>query len=125
MHSASSKPATSLRILLVENHEDSLVCLSRHLERAGHAVREARTAAEATSALAQEIPDLLLCDIGLPDGNGWEIVARLGRSRPRACIAMSGYAQAADIERSRVAGFDHHLVKPFLPSDLDALLSQL
>jgi len=111
-------------ILLVENHDDTLLFLRRHLEFAGHSVTTARTAAEAQDAARQNPPDVLLCDIGLPDQDGWELLAGLGGSRPGLCIAMSGYAMAEDLRRSREAGFDHHLVKPFLPSDLDSLLGR-
>jgi CheY-like chemotaxis protein len=67
---------------------------------------------------------VLLCDIGLPDADGWELLVALGDSRPPFCIAMTGYGAAADVQRSRNAGFHHHLTKPFLPAHLDALLAK-
>jgi len=114
--------ARPLHILLVENHEDTLFYLSRHLEQGGYSVTIARTAGETEAAAGQSKHDVLLCDIGLPDKNGWDLLAGLGESRPPLCIAMSGYGMASDVRRSLEAGFHHHLTKPFLPADLDALL---
>jgi CheY-like chemotaxis protein len=112
-----------LSILLVENHEDTLAYLCRHLEGSGHSVTVARTSAESEAAAKQSPHDVLLCDIGLPDDNGWNLLSKLGRSRPSFCIAISGYGMAQDVQRSREAGFHHHLTKPFLPSELEALLA--
>jgi len=113
-----------LHILLVENHEDTLHYLHRHLEDEGHSVTAARTAGEARMASVRGTPDVLLCDIGLPDDDGWKLVSGMGNSRPQLCIAMSGRGMASDVRRSLEAGFQHHLVKPFLPADLDALLAR-
>ncbi len=107
--------ARPLHILLVENHEDTLIYLSRHLEGDGHSVTIARTARETTEAAKQRRHDVLLCDIGLPDKDGWDLLADLGDARPPLCIAMSGYGMASDLQRSREAGFHHHLTKPSCP----------
>ena len=115
--------ARPLQILLVENHEDTLIYLSRHLEHDGHTVILARTASETEAAARETKCDVLLCDIGLPDKDGWSLLAGLGDARPQLCIAMSGYGMPSDLERSREAGFHHHLTKPFLPADLDSLLT--
>jgi CheY-like chemotaxis protein len=114
--------ARPLQILLIENHSDTLVYLVRHLEHSGHSVTSARTAGEARAIRPDCQPDALICDIGLPDGDGWELLAEFGECRPGLCIAMSGYGMPSDLQRSREAGFHHHLIKPFLPADLDALL---
>ena len=55
---------------------------------------------------------MLISDLGLPDGSGYEILSRLGAARPMPGIAMSGYGMDEDIRRSREAGFAEHLVKP-------------
>lgn len=124
MSSSPSETLRTLRIAVVENHEDTLVCLQRYLEGGGHQVTPARTAEEAAHELRKRPHDVLLCDIGLPDRDGWELLSSLESARPPFCIAMSGYGLTADLERSRVAGFDHHLTKPFLPADLDDLLAR-
>ena len=111
------------RILLVEDHEDTLAYLRRHLEAGGHSVSVARTLMEARAVARDRAPDILLCDITLPDGDGCTLLADFANPRPALCIAMSGYGMSADRARSRDAGFDHHLTKPFLPDDLDTLLS--
>jgi CheY-like chemotaxis protein len=91
----------------------------------GHTVTTARTAAETEEAALEASHDVLLCDIGLPDNNGWNLLSSLGDAKPALCIAMTGYGMAADVQRSREAGFHHHLTKPFLPADLDALLPRI
>ena len=68
--------------------------------------------------------DVLISDIGLPDGDGWQLMEKLGSHRPRFAIAMSGYGTSNDQRKSRAAGYDHHLVKPFIPDALLALLTE-
>ena len=69
-----------------------------------------------------ERADLLVTDIGLPDGNGCELMKRFKESYGRPGIAISGFGQPEDLERSRRAGFSHHLVKPIDPELLRATL---
>ncbi|WP_395744839.1 ATP-binding protein [Prosthecobacter sp.] len=114
--SAEAPPVDShekaLRILLVEDHADTRRVLHRLMSRWGHTVVTASTAAQARQALAEETFDLLLSDVGLPDGSGLDVVAKLRESSQIPAVAMSGYGMAADIERTRAAGFNQHLVKP-------------
>lgn len=114
-----------MRIFLVENHADTLACLRRHLVRAGHEVETAQTCADALRYLRVKSCDLLLTDIGLPDGDGWTLLESLGAARPPLAVAMSGRNSPGDYQRSREAGFRHHLTKPFLPAELDAVLRDL
>jgi DNA-binding response OmpR family regulator len=114
-----------MRIFLVENHPDTLKYLRRHLIRAGHEVETAQSFAEALRDLREKPCDLLLADLGLPDGDGWGLLEQLGAARPPLAVAMSGLNGPADRLRSRQAGFQHHLVKPFLPDDLDGVLRTL
>lgn len=116
---SSGKP---LKILIVEDHEETVTYLSRYLQDEGHEVLVARNASQALETLRGERPDLLLCDILLPDRNGWDLVNSLGNIRPRRCVAMSVRGEDADLARSQLAGFDHHLTKPFLPEHLAAVL---
>jgi CheY-like chemotaxis protein len=113
-----------LSVFLVENHEDTVRYMQLYLQQLGY---EVAVAADMTKAL-EEIPgsqcDVLISDIGLPDGDGWQLMELLGNNRPRFAIAMSGYGTGNDQRRSRDVGYDHHLVKPFTPDALLALLRQ-
>jgi CheY-like chemotaxis protein len=115
---------SSLSVFLVENHEDTVRYMQLYLQQLGY---EVAVAADMTNSL-QEIPklqcDVLISDIGLPDGDGWQLMELLGHNRPRFAIAMSGYGTGNDQRRSRDVGYDHHLVKPFTPDALLALLRQ-
>lgn len=113
-----------LRIFIVENHPDTLLYLRRYLEQMGN---EVRSTPDMTSALAQipQLPvDLLISDIGLPDGDGWELLRQLGEPRSFLPVAMSGCGANADRARSRAVGYRHHLIKPFLPDELDPILDE-
>jgi two-component system CheB/CheR fusion protein len=112
-----------LRIFVVENHADTLKCLETYLKSLGHTVLSARTMEQALQALPQAHCDVLLSDIGLPDGDGWQLLERMREATPAYAVAMSGFGMTADHERSAAAGFRHHLLKPFLPEDLDVLLA--
>jgi two-component system CheB/CheR fusion protein len=113
-----------LRIFVVENHKDTLLWLSRYLEMLGHTVCSARTKAEALEALPKAGCDVLISDIGLPDGNGWELLQSVPLPRPIFAIAMSGFGMTADRAKSVAAGYRHHILKPFDPSALDAILEE-
>ena len=113
---------SSLRILLVENHEDTLKYLARYLEIQGHQVCGTRDMASAIKELSSSTFDVLISDIGLPDGDGWQLLRGL-KSKPFS-IAMSGFGTHSDREKSLAAGYKHHLIKPFLPEDLDVLLAE-
>ena len=114
----------SLRILLVENHDDTASYLKMYLEQLGDVVEVASDMATALALFPSTTVDLLLCDIALPDGNGWELMQRIEATRPPFAVAMSGYSSQADQARSRAAGFRHHLVKPFLPDELEPILEE-
>jgi signal transduction histidine kinase len=102
----------SLRILLVEDHPNTRTIMSRLLSNLGHDVV---TAASVEAGIKEGLSgrfDLLLSDLGLPDGSGYDVMAAL-RDQPQLhAIAFSGYGMEADVERSREAGFGAHLVKP-------------
>jgi CheY-like chemotaxis protein len=87
-----------------------------------HTAIAAATMREALRAIPESRCDVLISDIGLPDGDGWELMRRLNGQRPRYAIAMSGRGLADDSARSRAAGFRHHLVKPAGPEQIAALL---
>lgn len=101
-----------LRILLVEDHEDTLRVLARLLSSLGHGVHSASTVASALEVSSREQFDLLISDIGLPDGSGHDLMRRLRQLQDLRGIAVSGLGMDADLARSKAAGFDEHLVKP-------------
>jgi DNA-binding NtrC family response regulator len=114
----------SLRILIVEDHSDSRKYLQILLQAKGHSVRAAKSVSEAKALFEQEEPQVLISDIGLPDGSGCDLLQALKPRRPLYAIAMSGYGTAADLMNSSAAGFRRHIVKPFMPERLEALLKE-
>jgi DNA-binding response OmpR family regulator len=113
-----------LRIFIVENHADTLKWLTIYLESVGHLVQSARTMTGALEALSTAEIDVLISDLGLPDGDGWELLRRV-RLKPHVyAIAMSGFGTQADRLNSREAGYRRHILKPFVPDELDALLEE-
>jgi PAS domain S-box-containing protein len=124
-HVGDDPGASSLRVLLVEDEPETLDVFSRILRRLGHRVATATTLAEAVStALAGEF-DLIISDVGLPDGSGLELPGRLGGRRSTPAIAVSGFGMKDDIQRSLEAGFAAHLVKPIGFKELEATIRQV
>jgi len=112
---APLQAARSARILLVEDNADAGDSLRVLLELDGHQVRIARSGPEALEAAKAFRPEAVLCDIGLPGMDGYEVARALRRQagdRQPLLIALTGYAAGVDQERSARAGFDHHLAKP-------------
>jgi CheY-like chemotaxis protein len=119
------EPSRSLKILLVENHEDTLVYLAKYMKRRGHEVISSRTMKQACETISQTAVDVLISDIGLPDGDGWELMKEAQKVNPPSFgIAMSGFGMQSDREKSLQAGYRHHLIKPFMPEELDVLLDE-
>jgi len=113
-----------LSLFLVENHEDTVRYMQLYLEQLGYKVSVAPDMATAVREIPKSHCDVLISDIGLPDGDGWQLMEKLADHRPRFAIAMSGYGTSNDQHKSRAAGYDHHLVKPFVPDALLALLRE-
>ena len=101
-----------LRVLLVEDNAPTLSALSRLLRRAGHEVRGASSLGEAREMMAEELFDLLISDLGLPDGSGLDLVREGGDRLPPTRIALSGYGMESDVRACLDAGFQSHLTKP-------------
>ncbi|MEN3942675.1 ATP-binding protein [Prosthecobacter sp. SYSU 5D2] len=118
-------PQASTRILLVEDHEDSAQQMARLLRRAGHQVTCATTLAEGLEKGLAGGFDLLISDLGLPDGSGHELMEQLAARRPLPAIALSGYGMEEDIKKSLVAGFARHLTKPVNWPELKAAIQTL
>ena len=122
---STSTLSRPLRIFLVENHADTLKYYQMYLQMEGHTVVHARTLNEAYQSIPTADCDVLISDVGLPDGTGWDLLNRLrteNRPHPPYAIAVSGYGRDEDRARSRAAGFRHHLLKPFDPGALDVML---
>ena len=104
--------ARKLSILLVEDHPDTSAALATLLKGFGWNVRVAETVADAIAAADAEHFDLLISDIGLPDGNGLDLMKQLCAKRPVRGICLSGFGMEEDVKSSRDAGFLEHLTKP-------------
>ncbi len=120
--SAASHP---LRLLVVEDHEHTLEVLSRLLRRAGHGVVTASTVAAAKAAAATQTFDLLVSDIGLPDGTGNELMEHLHTTYGLRGLALTGYGMEEDERRAQQAGFVAHLTKPVDFAQLRRTLDQV
>jgi CheY-like chemotaxis protein len=115
----------SLKILLVEDHESTLRILRKLLEEKRHQVTTATSIASAIEAAERERFDLLISDVGLPDGLGCEIMRAVHSKYGLKGIALSGYGMDIDIQKSREAGFLEHLTKPVDMETLEAAISRV
>ncbi len=117
-------PQPARSILLVDDNRDAADSMARALRQEGHDVRVAYEGRTALELAAAGLPQIALLDIGLPLMDGYELARQLralAGARPLTLVAVTGYGQRADRERSRGAGFNHHLVKPVAVRDLVAL----
>ncbi|MBK4736647.1 hybrid sensor histidine kinase/response regulator [Noviherbaspirillum pedocola] len=134
---ASLFPVSPKRILLVDDNADAAQLLGALLETDGHRVTICDSAADALNALnalnildasPADAPQVCILDIGLPDMSGHELARRL-RAQPgmeaALFIALTGYGQPADRQKSESAGFNHHLVKPANLRELAAILASM
>ena len=112
-----------MRILLVEDHEDTNRSLTSLLRRRGYHVESALTFQSALDISAKEQFDVLISDLGLPDGSGIDLIQKLA-SKPPLGIALTGFGMEQDIRKSREVGFQHHLVKPIDLNKLDSLIQE-
>ena len=122
----AATPAAGRRILVADDNRDAADSLAFMLRLAGHEVRIAYDGQQAIDMAEAFRPALALIDIGMPRLNGYETARRL-RAKPYGetmlLIALTGWGQADDRNRSLAAGFDHHIVKPVDPSMLERLLA--
>jgi two-component system CheB/CheR fusion protein len=119
---AESRP---LRILLVDDHQDTCVALERLLVRRGHLVAAAHNVRSAMEAAACNAFDLLISDIALPDGTGTQLMTYLRAISRIPGIAISGFGMNGDVEKSLEAGFAEHLVKPVKMENLEAAIDRV
>jgi signal transduction histidine kinase/CheY-like chemotaxis protein/pimeloyl-ACP methyl ester carboxylesterase len=115
-----------LRVLIVDDNVDAVTALELLLQESGHLVRVAHTGPTGLAAALDFRPDVMLLDIGLPELDGWNVAERI-RQQPAlhdiVLVAMTGYGQNSDRQRSERAGFDHHLVKPVAFGTLRQILA--
>ena len=114
-----------LSILLVDDHEDTNRSLMLLLRRRGFQVKTAVDIAQAVEMFGQENFDVLVSDMGLPDGSGLDLLPSLQDNPPRFGIIVSGYGTDEDFERSRAAGYSEHMVKPVDVNQLEAVIRRL
>ena len=111
-------------ILLVEDHEATRTTLSLLLTRRGYKVLTAASVAEARTAAKKEKIDLVVSDIGLPDGDGYVLMAELRDHFGLKGIALTGYGMEQDVARGKNAGFVSHLIKPVRVESLEKALAE-
>ncbi len=120
--------ASPLHILVVDDNVDAATSLSMLLDLKGHRVSLAHDGLEAIESCEREMPDLVLLDLGMPRIGGEEAARRI-RSLPSGdgafIVALTGWGQESARERTRSAGFNHHLVKPVSLEELEAVVSGL
>jgi HAMP domain-containing protein/signal transduction histidine kinase/CheY-like chemotaxis protein len=114
----------TMRILLVEDHEDTKRSLTNLLRRRGYHVQSAGDLQSALDLSAKEEFDVLISDLGLPDGSGIDLMRVLNSQRPVFGIALTGFGMEDDIRKSYEVGFKHHLVKPIDLNKLDSLIQE-
>ena len=120
---AKKIPAGDVRILLVEDHEPTRSSLTHLLSRRNYKVTPVGSLAEARSIVGKKKFNLLISDIGLPDGNGCDLMEELRKQSQLKGIALTGYGMENDVNRSYAAGFAAHLTKPVRMESLDDALS--
>jgi PAS domain S-box-containing protein len=109
---AAAQQKKNLRILLVEDHDDTRTAIARLLKTLGFKVDSSANAAQAIAAASRKKFDLVISDIGLPDRDGYELMRELRAQHHLKGIALSGYGMPLDQARSKQAGFEMHIVKP-------------
>ncbi len=115
-----------MKILVLEDHEESRRVMAQLLEYCGHTVRSAESLSEADALLGQESFEVMLSDIGLLDGDAFDLVQRAKTEHGiRAAVALTGHPLEQDGTRARAAGFDHYLTKPVDFHVLRSLLSHI
>lgn len=114
-----------MRILVVDDHADTAALMARVFRGDGYDVRTVATADDALAACDETDFDLITCDVALPGCDGWELLGRVHARRALHAIAVTAYGSAADVEHSRLAGFDVHLTKPVELAALRAAVASL
>jgi signal transduction histidine kinase/ActR/RegA family two-component response regulator len=121
-------PCGGKRVLVVDDNADAAESIAVFLRLEGHEVKTVSDGLQALASLPVFAPQIALVDIGLPGMDGYDVARHMADSvagRPELLIALTGYGQTEDIERSRAAGFHHHFVKPADPRAIQAVIAQV
>lgn len=121
-------PASDLRILVVDDNKDAAETLARLLQRMGNTVHTAHDGEEGVAAAQAFRPDVVLCDIGLPKLNGYEVCRLMKQQtwdKKMVMVAVTGWGQEDNKRKAQEAGFDCHLTKPVDPQHLLHVLAGL
>lgn len=113
---------TARAILIVEDHQPTAAVLARLVTARGFRVVTASTVAEARRVANENNIGFVITDLGLADGDGWQLMAELHEQTGVNGAAVSGFGMTTDLERSHQAGFIMHLVKPISVHQLESLL---
>jgi CheY-like chemotaxis protein len=125
--SAGSESKLRLRIIVADDDRDAVMTLATILQHEGHEVREVYRGSEVLRMVREFDPDVALIDIGMPGMTGYDVARELRQifgKRPML-VAVTGWKKASDRIAAQIAGFDHHLAKPFEPEALLGLLGQV
>jgi CheY-like chemotaxis protein len=114
-----------LRILIVEDHQDTATVMSRLLTRLGHSVQATDTVASAVDMVRGGSFDVILSDIGLPDGSGVDFIKQVRVFSPVPAVALSGFGMDDDVAQAEAAGFNAHVTKPVNFNKLQSVLREV
>ena len=112
-------------VLVVDDHADTTLVMSKLLGKYGHKVRTAGTVADALDLAGKEQFDVIVSDIGLPDATGYDLMREIKSRCSMKGIAMSGYGLDEDVRKSREAGFSDHVVKPADIAQLEQVIRRV
>ncbi len=123
----TTTPKAQRKVLIVDDNQDAARLLSLIVKMLGNEVRVAGNGEEALKVAAEFVPEVILMDIGMPRMNGYEAARRIRQEpwgRSMMLVALTGWGQDEDKQKTREAGFDVHLVKPAEPAELQILLEK-
>ena len=124
----SAEPTSRLRVLVVDDNKAAADTLAMVIEMLGNEVRTAYDGAQGVEAAEAFKPDVVLMDLGMPRMNGYEAANSIRMQhwgKHMVLVALTGWGQEEDRQRTQKAGFDHHLVKPAEPAELRSLFADL
>ena len=122
---AAMKPANDrILILVVDDNEDAADSLAEWLRHSGHKVEVAYSGLKALDCVRSLNPDVVLCDLGLPEITGYDVAREVRRDATRAVrlVAVSGYSRPEEVSRCMECGFDAHVAKPAPPEFIERML---
>jgi CheY-like chemotaxis protein len=115
----------SWNVLVVDDNQDAADSLAQLLKLAGHKVDTAYNGPSALAHVRAGCPEVVLCDLGLPEMSGFDLAKAIRRECPHVIrlVAVSGYSQPEDVKKSLECGFDAHVAKPADPADIERWMS--